>query len=284
MALSYQRLGDNPRDHDGSFHGFSPASAADVTGLKPDADPASWEEDSPNGKDQFHAWNIYPPPPPPHWHWKPAEDGIRPEISGEISGTSGGSGTERDSLQRQDFMGINRSGSSGDTNGVLITGRDARAFELGECEIPREAKMKCDFGLNDEGVFEVWYEEDDPAVGSSSSSKNDQPNGIAESTQGLGIIQNGTRAAEGDVKVNLVRGKGKQRVSRVPSLREYFTDLDYLLGVCCDGPAKSFAFRRLKYLASKWSMYCLLNEYQELADMKVSAIPRRAQFIRADRM
>jgi AMP deaminase len=63
--------------------------------------------------------------------------------------------------------------------------------------------------------------------------------------------------------------KGKQKIQHVPSLKEYFTDLDFLLGVCSDGPAKSFAFRRLKYLASKWSLYCLLNEYQELADMKV---------------
>jgi AMP deaminase len=54
-------------------------------------------------------------------------------------------------------------------------------------------------------------------------------------------------------------------------LKEYFSDLDYLLGVCSDGPAKSFAFRRLRYLASKWSLYCLLNEYQELADMKVGS-------------
>lgn len=46
-------------------------------------------------------------------------------------------------------------------------------------------------------------------------------------------------------------------------------DLDVVLSVVTDGPAKSFAFRRLKYLSSKWQMYALLNEYQELADMKV---------------
>lgn len=59
----------------------------------------------------------------------------------------------------------------------------------------------------------------------------------------------------------------------VPTLREYFIDLEYVLGVCSDGPAKSFAFRRLKYLASKWNLYTLLNEYQELADMK--RVPHR---------
>lgn len=43
----------------------------------------------------------------------------------------------------------------------------------------------------------------------------------------------------------------------------------FVLGVISDGPTKSFAWRRLRYLESKWNMYVLLNEYQELADMKV---------------
>jgi AMP deaminase len=55
----------------------------------------------------------------------------------------------------------------------------------------------------------------------------------------------------------------------IPSIREYFVDLNYVLNIISDGPTKSFAFRRLKYLASKFEMYALLNEFQELADMKV---------------
>ncbi|KAF7298704.1 A-deaminase domain-containing protein [Mycena indigotica] len=57
----------------------------------------------------------------------------------------------------------------------------------------------------------------------------------------------------------------------IPSIREYFVDLDYVLGVISHGPTKSFAYRRLKYLASKFTMYSLLNEFQELSDMKVSS-------------
>ncbi|KAH0831958.1 AMP deaminase [Lanmaoa asiatica] len=57
----------------------------------------------------------------------------------------------------------------------------------------------------------------------------------------------------------------------IPSIREYFVDLDHVLEVISDGPAKSIAYRRLKYLASKFEMYSLLNESQELAAMKVSA-------------
>ncbi len=58
----------------------------------------------------------------------------------------------------------------------------------------------------------------------------------------------------------------------IPSIRDYFMDLDYILGVISDGPSKSFAFRRLKYLRNKWSMFTLLYELQELAEMKVSEI------------
>jgi hypothetical protein len=58
----------------------------------------------------------------------------------------------------------------------------------------------------------------------------------------------------------------------IPSIREYFVDLDYVLSVISDGPTKSFAFRRLKYLSSKFTMYTLLNEFQELADMKARII------------
>ena len=61
----------------------------------------------------------------------------------------------------------------------------------------------------------------------------------------------------------------KKPVFDVPTIREYYMDLDTVLGVISDGPTKSFAFRRLKYLSSSWAMYSLLNEYQEIADMKV---------------
>ncbi|KAI8446006.1 hypothetical protein BY996DRAFT_4596589 [Phakopsora pachyrhizi] len=57
-------------------------------------------------------------------------------------------------------------------------------------------------------------------------------------------------------------------VYRIPTIREYFLDLEFLIEAISNGPAKSFAWRRLKFLESKWNMYVLLNEFQELADMK----------------
>ncbi|KAJ6585412.1 hypothetical protein B0H19DRAFT_1109580 [Mycena capillaripes] len=65
----------------------------------------------------------------------------------------------------------------------------------------------------------------------------------------------------------------KTPVYDIPNIREYFMDLDYVLGVISDGPTKSFAFRRLKFLASKFTMYTLVNEFQELSDMK--QVPHR---------
>ncbi|KAI0087752.1 hypothetical protein BDY19DRAFT_952999 [Irpex rosettiformis] len=65
----------------------------------------------------------------------------------------------------------------------------------------------------------------------------------------------------------------KNPVYNIPTIREYFMDLDYVLGVISDGPTKSLAFRRLGFLSSKFTMYLLLNEFQEIADMK--RVPHR---------
>jgi AMP deaminase len=69
MRFSRQRLGDNPRDHDGSFTGLD-EDLQDVVGVRPDADYASRMKP----KHQFPRWKIYPEPLPPHWHFK--EDAI----------------------------------------------------------------------------------------------------------------------------------------------------------------------------------------------------------------
>ena len=63
--------------------------------------------------------------------------------------------------------------------------------------------------------------------------------------------------------------KGRKPAFDIPDIREYFLDLEFVLGVISDGPTKGFAFRRLKYLLGKFTMYSHLNEFQELADMKV---------------
>lgn len=62
-------------------------------------------------------------------------------------------------------------------------------------------------------------------------------------------------------------------IVHVPTLREYYMDLDDIISISAEGPAKSFAFRRLQYLEAKWNLYSLLNEYQEISDTK--RVPHR---------
>lgn len=64
MFKSKQRLGDNPKDHDGHFPGLDDA-LADVATVRPDSD---FKSNTPSPS-PFTPWKIYPPPPPPHWHW-----------------------------------------------------------------------------------------------------------------------------------------------------------------------------------------------------------------------
>ena len=70
-----------------------------------------------------------------------------------------------------------------------------------------------------------------------------------------------------------VDDKADTPVVNVPTLKEYYVDLEEILNVSSDGPSKSFAFRRLQYLEGKFNLYILLNEYQETADSK--SVPHR---------
>lgn len=58
-----------------------------------------------------------------------------------------------------------------------------------------------------------------------------------------------------------------------PNLQEFFEDQNILLALSTHGPIKSFAYRRLKYLESCFSLHNLLNENRELAAMK--EVPHR---------
>jgi AMP deaminase len=64
-----------------------------------------------------------------------------------------------------------------------------------------------------------------------------------------------------------------QPIVHIPSLRDFYIDLDTVLDVTTDGPIKSFAFKRLSYLEGKFQLHALLNEYQEIADSK--KVPHR---------
>nr|XP_055073443.1 AMP deaminase 2 isoform X3 [Misgurnus anguillicaudatus] len=58
-----------------------------------------------------------------------------------------------------------------------------------------------------------------------------------------------------------------------PDLQEFITDMNVMMALIINGPVKSFCYRRLQYLSSKFQMHILLNEMKELAAQK--KVPHR---------
>ena len=59
----------------------------------------------------------------------------------------------------------------------------------------------------------------------------------------------------------------------VPTLNEFYRDMNQVQSVSSDGPTKSFAYRQLDILEGKFHLYNLVNAYQEMADCK--RVPHR---------
>lgn len=60
---------------------------------------------------------------------------------------------------------------------------------------------------------------------------------------------------------------------RYPELKRFLHDLNLMTALIANGPVKSFSYRRLQYLSSKFQLHVLLNEMRELAAQK--AVPHR---------
>uniref|UniRef100_A0A4W5KZ60 AMP deaminase n=1 Tax=Hucho hucho TaxID=62062 RepID=A0A4W5KZ60_9TELE len=58
-----------------------------------------------------------------------------------------------------------------------------------------------------------------------------------------------------------------------PDLQDYINDMNVMMALIINGPVKSFCYRRLQYLSSKFQMHILLNEMKELAAQK--KVPHR---------
>ena len=56
-----------------------------------------------------------------------------------------------------------------------------------------------------------------------------------------------------------------------PRLDEFVRDMHLMCALIADGPLKSFCYRRLSYLSSKFQLHVLLNELRELAAQKAVA-------------
>ncbi|CAN0563647.1 unnamed protein product, partial [Ectocarpus sp. 12 AP-2014] len=60
---------------------------------------------------------------------------------------------------------------------------------------------------------------------------------------------------------------------RLPSVKEFFTDLKELNGIIHSGPVKSLCFKRLQLLEARFNLHVLLNQEAELAAQK--SVPHR---------
>ncbi|XP_021362572.1 AMP deaminase 2-like isoform X5 [Mizuhopecten yessoensis] len=58
-----------------------------------------------------------------------------------------------------------------------------------------------------------------------------------------------------------------------PDVKTFLADLNMMYAFISDGPLKSFAYRRLSYLSSKYQLHLLLNELKESASQK--EVPHR---------
>ncbi|KAJ8954801.1 hypothetical protein NQ318_014913 [Aromia moschata] len=67
--------------------------------------------------------------------------------------------------------------------------------------------------------------------------------------------------------------KGKACDYKYPDVIRFTTDFYKMCNMIADGPLKSFCYRRLSYLSSKFQLHVLLNELRELASQK--AVPHR---------
>jgi AMP deaminase len=188
-----------------------------------------------NPKDDEY-WEIYPPPPNPVWN----EQKARPPPEDYIPPNSTSS-----SLYMADMRAKNASGGD-------LKNWPSNASQAGSDRGPpsptgykkaRKAGHSIgeDFSLNEciipeKDVKGVHYEMDDGGV---------------------------YQAYDGDNKP----------LVEVPTLRDYFMAMDTILEIASDGPAKSFAYRRLQYLEGRYNLYTLLNEYEEVADTK--KVPHR---------
>lgn len=117
-------------------------------------------------------------------------------------------------------------------------------FDFSQVEIPSQSNL--DFSLDKGSVYQVY----------------ERP-----------TLSDGTLADTNTSASSVALSLSKRPIVNVPDLREYYIHLDCVHEIASDGPAKSFAYRRLQYLEGRYNLYTLLNEYEEVADTK--KVPHR---------
>ena len=67
--------------------------------------------------------------------------------------------------------------------------------------------------------------------------------------------------------------EAQEPIVQVPTLRQYYKDKDKFIDYSADGPSKSYTYRQLEILDSKFNLHKMENSYQEHTDCK--KVPHR---------
>jgi len=204
----------------------------------------SLQNDNDNPKDDSN-WSIYPPPPEPAWY----EEGYQAPLNPSGKDTQGNSLSNSAVLERPRTTEKGSADVLKNLNRVNTT-LDQSPQSPQTSKAPKP-KRKPGFDIGED--FDI----DDllPVPG---------PGEMAYKLDGNSVYQ---------VYENSDAEEADSPVINIPTIREFYMDLEEVLNVSSDGPTKSFAFRRLQYLEGKFNLYVLLNEYQEMADSK--RVPHR---------
>ncbi|XP_074833675.1 AMP deaminase 1 isoform X2 [Carettochelys insculpta] len=65
-----------------------------------------------------------------------------------------------------------------------------------------------------------------------------------------------------------VAQRGEPKALLYPNLQEFVDDMNFLLALIAQGPMKTYAHRRLKFLSSKFKVHEMLNDMEELKELK----------------
>jgi AMP deaminase len=194
----------------------------------------SLQDDGDNPKDEPN-WNIYPPPPEPAWY----------EEGGQGSKTNG-MNSQNGSMANSMVLPQEKSPARGADHSRTVS-------DVHSARTPKAPRPKRKPGQD---IGEDFYLEDLlPVPGPGEMEFRLDENSVYQ-------VYENSKAMELDTPI-----------INIPTIREFYMDLESILHVSSDGPSKSFAFRRLQYLEGKLNLYVLLNEYQEMADSK--RVPHR---------
>lgn len=201
----------------------------------------SLQSDGDNPKDEPN-WNIYPAPPEPAWYEEQNKAG---------PSTTNGKNSQSNSMANSMVLPDGLKTKEGDLSRNFSSTSIPLTPQSPTTSKSHKKKRKPGQDIGED--FDI--EEVLPVPGPGEMSFRLDDNSVYQ-------IYENSKAEELDTPV-----------INIPTIREFYMDLEDILNVSSDGPSKSFAFRRLQYLEGKFNLYVLLNEYQEMADSK--RVPHR---------